>query len=203
MKRILMAFSTTLALACAVPALAEVAPDVLARNTTNEVVNIVKKDPDIKRGQGKKKVDALVEAKILPHFDFRQMTKMAVARNWNKATPEQQDQLVNEFKTMLVHTYAASIASVADYKIEFKPLRLEPSDNDVTVSTAVTRPGTAPITIDYRMEKTDSDWKVYDVLVDNVSLVTNYRSSFNSEVRRAGIDGLIQALARRNSETAN
>jgi phospholipid transport system substrate-binding protein len=188
-----------LSLMCSVPAWADVAPDVLARDTTNEVVRIVKQDPDIKKGQSKK-VDALVQTKILPHFDFQQMTKLAVARNWNKATPEQQTQLVNEFRTMLVHIYAASISSVSDYKIDFKPLKMAPGDTDVTVNTEVTRPGSAPITIDYRMEKVDSSWKVYDVLVDSVSLVTNYRSSFNSEVRRGGIDGLIQAMARRNTQ---
>jgi phospholipid transport system substrate-binding protein len=191
-----------LSLVCVVPAWADVAPDVLARDTTNEVVRIVKQDPDIKKGQSKK-VDALVQTKILPHFDFQQMTKLAVARNWSKATPEQQTQLVNQFRTMLVHIYAASISSVSDYKIDFKPLKMAPGDTDVIVNTEVTRPGTAPITIDYRMEKVDSSWKVYDVLVDSVSLVTNYRSSFNSEVRRGGIDGLIQAMARRNTQPAS
>ncbi|HEX8978711.1 MAG TPA: ABC transporter substrate-binding protein [Parasulfuritortus sp.] len=202
MKRILISLPISLALMFSLPALADIAPDVLARNTTNEVVSIVKKDPDLRKGNSQK-VDALVQEKILPHFDFQQMTKMAVARNWNKATPEQQTQLVNEFRTMLVHTYAASISSVADYQINFKPLKMTPGETDVTVNTEVTRPGSAPITIDYRMEKQNSSWKVYDVLVDSVSLVTNYRSSFNSEVRRAGIDGLIQALARRNKQTAN
>jgi phospholipid transport system substrate-binding protein len=174
-------------------------PDALVRSTTDDVVSIVKQDADLKKGRSSK-IDALVEARVLPHFDFAQMTKLAVARNWNKATPEQQNQLVAQFKTLLVHTYAASISSVADYKIDVQPLRMSSDDNDVLVSTVVTRPGSAPITIDYRMEKSGAKWLVYDVLVDNVSLVTNYRSNFNSEVRRSGIDGLIQALQKRNKE---
>ncbi len=202
MKRIWIYLSVCLALSLSMSARAEIAPDVLARNTTNEVVRIVKQDPDIKRGQSQK-VDALVQTKILPHFDFQKMTKLAVARNWNLATPDQQAQLVKEFQTMLVHTYAASISSVSDYKIEFQPLRMSPGDTDVIVNTVVTRPGSPPISIDYRMEKMDSTWKVYDVLVDSVSLVTTNRSGFNSEVRRSGIDGLIQAMVRRNKQLSN
>ncbi len=176
---------------------AEVSPDVQARATTNEVINIVKQDPDIKGGKSKK-VYELVEAKILPHFDFTQMTKLAVARNWASATPAQQAKLVDEFRALLVRTYAASISSVAEYKVDFKPLKLSPGDTDVMVNTEVSKPGAPPITIDYRMEKQATGWKVYDVLVDNVSLVTVYRNSFNSEVRKGGIDGLLQTLAKRN-----
>lgn len=193
-------FAATLALA--MPAAAEVGPDVLARNTTNEVIRIVKQDPDIKSGKADKVYD-LVEAKILPHFDFAQMTKLAVARNWNKATPEQQGRLVDEFRSLLVRTYAASLSSVAEYQVEFKPLRMSTADTDVTVNTEVSKPGAPPITIDYRMEKQANGWKVYDVLVDNVSLVTVYRNSFNSEVRKGGIDGLLQTLARRNQRSAS
>jgi phospholipid transport system substrate-binding protein len=202
MKQIWIYLSVCLALLFSLPGRAEVAPDVLARNTTNEVVRIVKQDPDLKKGQSQK-VDALVQTKILPHFDFQKMTKLAVARNWNIATPEQQTQLVSEFQSMLVHTYAASISSVSDYKIDFQPLKMSPGDTDVTVNTVVTRPGSPPISIDYRMEKQGPTWKVYDVLVDSVSLVTTNRSSFNSEVRRSGIDGLIQAMARRNKQSSN
>jgi phospholipid transport system substrate-binding protein len=178
------------------------APDVLARNTTNEVIEIVKQDREIKAGNTKR-IYELVEAKVLPHFDFRQMTQLAVARNWARATPEQQQRLTDEFRALLVRTYAASISSVADYKIDFKPLRMRPGDEDVTVSTEVSKPGSPPITIDYRMQKQAGGWKVYDVLVDNVSLVTVYRNSFNSEVRKGGIDGLIAALARRNQTASN
>ncbi|MCX7671982.1 MAG: ABC transporter substrate-binding protein [Thiobacillaceae bacterium] len=177
-------------------------PDVLARNVTHEVIEIVKRDRDIKSGNPQK-IYALVDEKVLPHFDFRQMTQLAVGRNWAQASPEQQQRLTDEFRTLLVRTYASSLASVADYSIDFKPLRMRPGDTEVTVSTEVTRAGTAPVKIDYRMQLQSGGWKVYDVLVDNVSLVTTYRNSFNSEVRKGGIDGLIAALARRNRTAAN
>lgn len=191
-----LAFTSPTIMAQVVP------PDVLARNTTNEVIEIVKRDREIRSGNAQK-IYELVDAKVLPHFDFRQMTQLAVGRNWAQATPEQQQRLVAEFRALLVRTYAASISSVADYKIDFKPLRMRPGDTDVTVSTEVSRPGSTPITIDYRMERQADGWKVYDVLVDNVSLVTTYRNSFNSEVRKGGIDGLIAALARRNRTATN
>lgn len=176
-------------------------PDVLAKNTTNDVLRIVKQDKDIKSGNNKKILD-LVEQKILPNFDFRQMTQLAVGKNWGKATPEQQESLVNEFRTMLVRTYSASLSSVADYRIEFKPFKASPAETDVTVNTEVSKPGAPPIPIDYRMEKKDAGWKVYDVLVDNVSMVTVYRNSFNSEVRKGGVEGLLAALSRRNQPVA-
>ena len=176
-----------------------VAPDVLAKNTTNEVIRIVKQDKDLKNGNTRKILD-LVEEKVLPHFDFRKMTQLAVGKNWSRATPEQQQKLVDQFKTMLVRTYSASLTSVADYKIDYPPLRMAPSDTDVTVSTVVSKPGAPPLPINYRMEKQDEGWKVFDVLVDNVSMVTVYRNSFNSEVRKGGIDGLVASLSRRNQQ---
>lgn len=178
-----------------------VAPDVLAKNTTNEVLRIVKQDKDIKGGNNKKILD-LVEEKILPNFDFRQMTQLAVGKNWTKASPEQQAALVNEFRTMLVRTYSASLSSVADYKIEFKPFKLAAGVTDVTVDTEVSKPGAPPIPINYRMEKQSDGWKVYDVQVDNVSMVTVYRNSFNSEVRKGGIEGLLATLVKRNKPAA-
>jgi phospholipid transport system substrate-binding protein len=184
-----------------VPALAaELGPDALARNVTNDVLRIVRQDKDIANGNAAK-VNALVEQKILPFFDFRHMTQLAVGKHWPKATAEQQESLTSQFRAMLVRTYASSLTSVADYKIEFKPFRAAPGDTEVMVSTEVSKPGAPPIPIDYRLEKTggNSAWKVFDVIVDNVSLVTVYRNSFNSEVRKGGVDGLIAALERRNS----
>lgn len=192
---------STLALVLATQSWAGLPPDVLARNTTNEVIRIVKQDKELRAGNAKKMYD-LVEGKILPHFDFEQMTRLAVGKNWNLASKEEQAALVNEFRTLLVRTYSASLSSVADYKIDFKPLRMDPQDTEVTVSTEVSKPGAPPIPIDYRMEKQSEDWKVYDVLVDNVSLVTVYRNSFNAEVRRGGIAGLIKTLERRNRSAA-
>lgn len=176
-------------------------PDVLARNTTNEVLRIVKQDKELKNGNTRK-ILALVEEKILPNFDFRQMTQLAVGKNWSKASPEQQKELVEQFRTLLVRTYSASLTSVADYKIEFPPLKMAPGDTEVTVNTVVSKPGAPPIPIDYRMEKQDAGWKVFDVLVEGVSLVTVYKNSFNSEVRKGGIDGLVAALTRRNQPAA-
>lgn len=178
---------------------AEIGPDALARNVTNDVLRIVRQDKDIANGNTAK-VNALVEQKILPLFDFKHMTQLAVAKHWPKATPEQQEKLTDQFRAMLVRTYASSLTSVADYKIEFKPFRAAPGDSEVTVSTEVSKPGAPPIPIDYRLEKTNNNgWKVFDVIVDNVSLVTVYRNSFNSEVRKGGVDGLIAALERRNN----
>jgi phospholipid transport system substrate-binding protein len=188
-------------LVLAPPVRAEVAPDALARNTTNEVLRIVRQDKDIKNGNSKKVLD-LVEQKILPNFDFEHMTQLAVGKHWPKATPEQQQALVNEFRTLLVRTYSSAISSVADYKIDFKPFNAAPGAEEVTVNTEVSKPGAPPIPIDYRMEKKNGAWKVFDVLVDNVSLVTVYRNSFNSEVRKNGIDGLVAALQRRNKQPA-
>jgi len=202
LRSLLLALLLTLAFASQTTVAQVIPPDVLARNTTHEVIEIVKRDREIRSGNTQK-VYELVDAKVLPHFDFRQMTQLAAGRNWAQATPEQQQRLVAEFRALLVRTYAASISSVADYKVEFKPLRMRPSDTEVTVSTEVSRPGSTPITIDYRMERQADGWKVYDVLVDNVSLVTTYRNAFNSEVRRGGIEGLIAALARRNRSTTN
>lgn len=178
---------------------AELGPDALARNVTNDVLRIVRQDKDIASGNTTK-VHALVEQKILPIFDFRHMTQLAVGKHWPRATPEQQESLTNQFRAMLVRTYASSLTSVADYKIEFKPFRAAPGDDEVMVSTEVSKPGAPPIPIDYRLEKTGHNgWKVFDVIVDNVSLVTVYRNSFNSEVRKGGVDGLIAALERRNN----
>jgi len=162
-------------------------------------LNILKQDKDLRNGNSRK-ILALVEQKILPNFDFRQMTQLAVGRNWSKASPEQQQRLVEEFKTLLVRTYSASLTSVLDYKIDFLPLRMAPGASEVTVNTVVSKSGAPPLPIDYRMEKQDNSWKVFDVLVEGVSLVTVYRNSFNTEVRKGGIDGLVATLSRRNQQ---
>ena len=201
MPRLLNILLLTLAtgwLAVAVQA-AELGPDALAKNVTNDVLRIVRQDKDIANGNTAK-LHNLVEQRILPIFDFRHMAQLAVGKHWPKATPEQQDSLTKDFRIMLVRTYASSLASVADYKIEFKPSRAAPGDTDVTVGTEVSKPGAPPIPIDYRLEKEGNGWKVFDVIVDNVSLVTVYRNSFNSEVRKGGVDGLIAALVRRNQK---
>jgi phospholipid transport system substrate-binding protein len=178
---------------------ADLGPEALAKNVTNDVVRIVKQDRDIKGGN-KKKVQTLVEEKVLPLFDFRQMTQQAVGKNWSKASLEQQQDLVNEFRTLLVRTYSSAISAVADYEIEFKPLKAAPGEDEVTINTEVSKPGAPPIPIDYRMAKQDKGWKVVDVKVEGASLVRVYRNTFDSEVRRGGIEGLVAALQKRNQK---
>ena len=184
------------------PALAQdVAPDVLVKNVTQEVIGIVKQDKEIQAGNQKKTV-ALVEEKVLPHFNFNRMTALAMGQNWRKATPEQQGLLVEQFKTLLVRTYSTALSSYRNQVIDFKPLRAQAADTDVTVRSDVKQPGGEPVSIDYSLEKTPDGWKVYDVIVGGVSLVTTYRDTFTSEVRANGIDGLIKALSEKNRSLA-
>lgn len=189
--------------ATAVAVAAEMAPDVLVRETSQDVLEIVKKDKDIQAGN-KQKIYALVDAKVLPHFDFKRMTQLAVGKSWRQATPAQQDALIKEFRALLVRTYSISLSTYKNQIIDYKPLRMQPGDTDVTVKTVVKQPGGQPIPIDYSLQKNDDGWKVYDVVVDNISLVTNYRGSFASEIRQSGIDGLIKVLVDKNhlSETS-
>ena len=176
----------------------DLAPDVLIKSISDDVIGIIKQDKDIKAGD-RTKINALVDAKVLPHFDFNRMTALAVGRNWPKANAAQQKALVTEFRNLLVRTYSGALAAYKNERIEFKPLRAAAADADVTVRTQVKRPGTEPVSIDYSMQKTPAGWKVYDVAVGGVSLVTNYRDSFNAEIRDSGVDGLIKSLASKNS----
>jgi len=190
--------SSLFLLLLAIPAGAqELAPDALVKSISDDVINIVRQDKDIKAGD-RKKINDLVEAKVLPHFNFNRMTALAMGRNWPKANGEQQKELIAEFRTLLVHTYSGALSTYRNEVIEFKPLRAAAGDTDVTVRTQVKRPGTEPVAIDYSMEKTPNGWKVYDVVVGGVSLVTNYRDTFNAEIREHGVDGLIKSLAGKN-----
>ena len=173
-------------------------PDALVKANASEVLAIIKKDKDIQAGN-KEKIRELVEAKVLPHFDFTRMTRLAVGRFWRQATPAQQQELVNEFRSLLVRTYSASLTSYKDQKIEYKPLKMAPGATEVVVKTVVLQPGGQPIPIDYGMEKTPEGWKVYDITVDGVSLVVNYRSSFAQEVQQGGIEQLIRTLHQKNN----
>jgi len=178
------------------------APDVLVKAITDEVAAAIKKDKDIQAGDTAKVVD-LIEAKIVPHFNFTRMARIAMARNWRSATPDQQKEIAAEFKTLLVRTYSTALVNYKEQKIDYKPLRAKPEDDEVTVRSEVRPSGaTQPVSIDYEMEKTPGGWKVYDVKVGGVSLVTTYRDTFASEVRERGIDGLIKSLAAKNREPA-
>jgi phospholipid transport system substrate-binding protein len=177
-----------------------VAPDTLVKMITDEVAAAIKKDADIRAGDTKKAAD-LIEAKIVPHFNFTRMARIAMARNWRSATPEQQKQIAAEFKTLLIRTYSTALTNYRDQEIDYKPLRAKPDDTEVTVKSDVKPTGaTQPVSIDYDLEKTDDGWKIYDVKVDGISLVTTYRETFATEVREHGIDGLIKSLAAKNRE---
>lgn len=187
------------ALAVSTGALADDAtPDVLIKNVTSEVLEIVRKDRDIQSGNTKKAID-LVEAKVLPHFNFTRMTQLAMARDWRQATPAQQKTLTDEFRSLLVRTYSKALTEYKNQTIEFKPFKMQAGETDVKVRTQIDQSGAKPIGLDYYLEKMPNGWKVYDIEVGGISLVTNYRGSFGSEVRQSGIDGLIKTLQSKNA----
>jgi phospholipid transport system substrate-binding protein len=159
----------------------------------------------LKQNKDKRTLLDLAEQKVLPNFDFAEMTRLAVGRAWRDASDAQKKALENAFRTLLVNTYTAALTQAAksDQTVDVKPVRVQPDQKDVVVKTLVKEPGRSPIPIDYSMRRTASGWKVYDVVVENLSLVTNYRSSFSSEVARGGIDGLIKALEEKNRKIAD
>jgi phospholipid transport system substrate-binding protein len=175
----------------------ETPPDVLVKTVTTEVAALIAGDAEIRAG-GRAKLIEIIEGKVLPHFNFSAMTALAMGQNWRKAGPEQRKRLTEEFRVLLVRTYASALAAYSDQRFDFRPLRAKPTDTDVTVSVRVVQSGAQPVSIDYSMEKTGSGWKVYDVTVGGVSLVANYRTEFNNTVRAAGIDGLIRDLQHKN-----
>lgn len=182
-------------------ALAQEMPDAMVKRVTQDIVATIKSDPAIQAGNQARIRDVL-EAKLLPNFDFMRMTGLAVGKNWRSATPEQQTRLTDEFRALLVRTYSGALNQYRNETIDFKPLKMNAADTEVTVRTAVLKPGGAPIQIDYSMEKKTDAWKCYDVIVAGVSLVTNYRDEFNEQVKNGGIDGLIKTLADRNRGVA-
>ncbi|MDR2240503.1 MAG: ABC transporter substrate-binding protein [Zoogloeaceae bacterium] len=178
------------------------APDELVKTVADEVLDIIRKDNDIKAGNTQRVVE-LIEQKVLPHFDFSRMAALAVGKDWRQATPEQQQTLTAEFRDLLVRTYSNALAAYKDETIDFRPFKMQPDETDVVVRTQINQPGARqPIKLDYSLEKSGNVWKVYDVTVADVSLVTSYRSSFATEIRNGGIDGLIKALQSKNSSTA-
>ncbi len=177
----------------------DIAPDELVKNTTQEVITVIKQDKDIQSGD-RSKIYALVEEKVLTHFDFRRMSQLAMGKNWRQATPEQQDALIKEFRSLLVRTYAVSLTQYRDQKIEVKPVKLETDAKDATVKSLFLQSGREPVTVEYLMHKIPAGWKVFNITVEGVSLVENYRSTFNDQIRKNGVDGLIKTLAERNKE---
>lgn len=184
---------------------AQQAPDALVKSVTDEVLDIIRKDKDIKAGSTQRAIE-LVEQKVLPHFNFSRMTALAVGKDWRQATPDQQKILTEEFRDLLVRTYSNALTAYKNETVNYKPFKMQPGETDVMVRTQIHQPGARqPITLDYSLEKNGNAWKVYDVVVAGVSLVTNYRANFATEVRNGGIDGLIKTLQTKNRslEAAN
>lgn len=176
------------------------APDVFIRDLSNDILETAKRDASLQNGD-LTKVIALVDSKILPHTNFRRMTASAVGRYWRQATPAQQQRLQDEFKLLLVRTYAGALGQVKDLSVHLLPMRARPEDTEVVVRTQVRGSG-EPIQMDYRLEKVGDGWKIYDVNVLGIWLVENYRSTFAQEISKGGIDGLINSLAERNKVAA-
>ncbi|MCC7546937.1 MAG: ABC transporter substrate-binding protein [Burkholderiales bacterium] len=175
-------------------ALAQKAPDALVRSVADEVLKIVQNDQALREGDNAR-MASLIEEKIVPHFDFERMTRLAVGRPWREATSVQRQSLIDQFRTLLVRSYSAAYTTYKHIVIDVKPLRMQPSEEDVQVRTEIRLPGGAPpVKVDYSMVRANADWKVYDVVVDGVSMVTTYRNTFAEEVRRGGVDGLIRTL---------
>lgn len=199
MKKTITAFVLLLiGFAAALPAMAQTAPDVLVRTTVDEVLTI------LKQGKDQRTLQDIVEKKVLPNFDFRSMTQLAMGKSWRDATPAQQKALENAFRSLLVRTYTSALADTAnvDRKVEVRPLQMKAGDDYTTVRTLVREPGRQPLSIDYRMTLADKSWKVTDIVAENASLVISYRGTFASEISRGGIDGLIKALEDKNKPGA-
>ena len=180
---------------------AQEAPDAMVKRVAQDVIATIRTDPAIQAGNEARIRDVL-EAKLLPNFDFARMAALAMGKNWRGATPEQQKRITDEFRALLVRTYSGALNQHRNETIDYKPLRMNAGDTDVTVRTAVQRASGAPIQIDYSMEKKAEAWKCYDVVVAGVSLVTNYRDEFNEQIKGGGVDGLIKTLADRNRGVA-
>jgi len=175
-------------------ALAQKAPDALVRSVADDVLKIVQSDQALREGDNAR-MAKLIEEKIVPHFDFERMTRLAVGRPWREASPAQRQTLIDEFRTLLVRSYSAAYSTYKQIVIDVKPLKVQPTEDDVQVRTEIKLPGGAPpLKVDYSMVKANADWKVYDVVVDGVSMVTTYRNTFADEVRKGGVDGLIKTL---------
>lgn len=179
---------------------AQETPDAKVKRITEDVLNIIRSDKSLQNGDTNKVAD-LIERKVLPNFNFERMTALAIGKDWRSATPEQQARLTQQFKTLLVRTYSNALTGYKNETIRYKNFKMNPSDTQVTVQTEVLQPGGQPVQLDYSMENKNGDWKVFDVVVGGISLVTNYRNQFGQEVRNNGIEGLIKVLTEKNSST--
>ncbi len=200
MKKLLL-ICLGLLLALPAAAAAPEAPDKLIERLSNEILDRIKSDTALQAGDPKK-LNELVDSTVMPHVDFRRMTALSVGRNWRSATPDQQKQLMDEFRALLIRTYSGALSSVADQKVRMRPLRANPQDTDVIVRSEVLQPRGEPIQLDYRMMKAADGWKIYDVNVLGVWLVETYRTQFAQEVSAGGIEGLIKSLSEKNRQPA-
>jgi phospholipid transport system substrate-binding protein len=178
------------------------APDVLIRNTVQEVIAVIKQDKDIQAGD-QKKIIALVDAKVLPHFDFTRMTQLAVGKYWRTATPEQKQALTTEFRNMLVRTYTKVFTVYRDQTVEVKPFKMAADDTEAAIKTTISKPGSQSVPVDYEMKKAADGWKVFDISIEGVSMVMSYRGTFASQIQESGIDGLIKTLSDKNTKAAS
>ncbi|MES2160832.1 MAG: ABC transporter substrate-binding protein [Pseudomonadota bacterium] len=178
------------------------APDVLVKRISQEVIETAKADKSIQAGDQKKVLD-LVESKILPYVDSQRMTALAAGRFWRDATPEQQKLLSDQFRTLLIFTYSGALSQIKNETIEFKPMRSDPTDNEVEVRSQVNVARGEPIPLNYRVAKTPAGWKIYDINVLGAWLVETYKGTFASEINKGGIDGLIKTLTEKNKSLAN
>lgn len=173
------------------------APDALVKRTTDDIIGSIRADKDLAKNP--RKLHELVDAKVLPHFNFTRMTMLAVGRPWRDTSAAQRDQLVRQFRTLLVRTYSTALEQYSDQSIDVRPALMKADDVETTVRTQINQKSGPSIPMDYRMEKTPQGWKVFDVTVEGVSIVTTYRSTFSSEVNKGGIDGLIKTLTDQNT----
>jgi|SRR6266850_1248736 len=195
MKSVVAAF--LLASAAALALGEELAPDALIRRVSQEVLEAMRTDPGLRSGD-EAKVLPIIEAKILPHFDFARATQIAMGPAWRRAAPEQREALTREFSTLLARTYSAALANLRDREVVVSPLRASPSDTEVTVRSQVRQPGAQPVGVEYEMERTETGWKVFDVRIEGISLMGTFRTAFADEVRNHGVDGLIRTLSDKN-----
>lgn len=203
LKRLLLPFIAAFAMAGAAMAQSPdtSTPDGLIKALVDDVMATVKADKEMQAGSIPK-ITALVEQKILPNANFQKTTQIAMGRNWAKATPEQQKQIVEEFKMLLIRTYAGAVSQIRDQTVQFRPFRAAPEDTEVTVRTQVINKG-EPIQMDYRLEKTAQGWKVYDINVLGAWLTEAYKGSFNTIASQQGIEGVIKTLQDRNRQLAS
>ena len=174
------------------------APDELVKRTAEDVLTIIKSDKDIQAGN-QEKLFALTEEKILPNFNFDKVSRLVLGKNWTKATPDQKTAFQSEFKSLLLRTYATALSKYKNQTIEYAPLRMADGATTASVKTSIVQSGGQPIAVNYSLEKqADASWKVYDIVIEGVSLVTNYRGQFAQEIRQNGLDSLIKKLADKN-----